>query len=64
MTHAQNRLTWRRAVPAAALAIVLAGLAGCTVGPGTRVHEIVRQSAAPATSVAPEHPCADFGCEL
>jgi len=64
MTHTQDRFTWWRAVAAAAVAIILAGLAGCTVGPGSRGHEIVRQSAAPATSAAPENSCAAFACEL
>jgi hypothetical protein len=64
MTHAQHQLTWWQAVAAAAVAIILAGLAGCTVGPGSRVHEIVRQSTAPAASAAPENSCAAFACEL
>ena len=64
MTHVQDRLTRRRAVPAVALAIALASFAGCTVGPASRVQEIARDSPAPSASAAPENPCAAFGCEL
>ena len=62
MTYAHCWHTCRHAAAVAALALVLAGLAGCAAGPATRSGEAALQTMAPVTSTAPE-PCSEFACE-
>jgi hypothetical protein len=64
MTHVRCWSAWRDRVAAAALALILTGLVGCTTGPASRTRQIGRESMQPVASAAPEHPCAAFGCEL
>jgi hypothetical protein len=55
--------TCRHAAAVAALALVLAGLAGCAAGPATRSGEAGLETVIPVTSTAPERTCAEFACE-
>ena len=64
MTHTRCWRAWHRSLAVTALAVALAGLAGCMMQPASPTAGEVRQSGAPVVSAAPDDPCVAFGCEM